>query len=131
VRQGDAVTVDFDPMLAKLIVHAPTRRAALRKLDTALSDLIALGVTTNIGFLRDTAAHHTFSSGNVTTDFLDSSDISGFSHSEVDPSILVAVACAAQRLGLERVLSDGGLGALDNHTGHSGDPFRTLKRSFP
>ncbi|MED5158977.1 MAG: ATP-grasp domain-containing protein, partial [Candidatus Thermoplasmatota archaeon] len=57
VRQGDAVTVDFDPMLAKLIVHAPTRGAALRRLDTALSDFIALGVTTNIGFLRDTAAH--------------------------------------------------------------------------
>lgn len=131
VRQGDAITIDFDPMLAKLIVHAPTRRAALRRLDTALSDLIALGVTTNIGFLRDAAAHHAFASGSVTTDFLDSSGISGFSHTEANPTVLVAVACAAQRLGLERAPSDGGLGVLDEHTGHPGDPFRTLTRSFP
>ena len=118
-------------MLAKLIVHAPTRRAALRRLDTALSDLIALGVTTNIGFLRDAAAHQVFTTGSVTTDFLDSSDISGFSHTEVEPTVLVAVACAAQRLGLERDSSDGGMRALDEHTGHPGDPFRTLTRSFP
>ena len=130
-RQGDTVTIDFDPMLAKLIVHAPTRRAALRRLDTALSDFIALGVTTNIDFLRDVAAHHTFASGSVTTDFLDSSDVSTLSMPEVDPTVLVAVACAAQRLGLERTPSTGDFDSSDEHTGHSGDPFRTLTRSFP
>ena len=131
VRQGDTVTIDFDPMLAKLIVHAPSRPAALRRLDTALSDLIALGVTTNIDFLRDVAAHHAFASGSVTTDFLDSSDVSALSMPEADPAVLVAVACASQRLGLERAASAGDLEASDEHTGHSGDPFRTLTRSFP
>ena len=131
VRQGDTVTIDFDPMLAKLIVHAPSRPAALRRLDTALSDLIALGVTTNIDFLRDIAAHHAFASGSVTTDFLDSSDVSALSMPEADPAVLVAVACASQRLGLERAASAGDLEASDEHTGHSGDPFRTLTRSFP
>ena len=43
-REGDEVTIDFDPMLAKLIVHAPTREAALRKLDAALSEFVVLGV---------------------------------------------------------------------------------------
>ena len=131
VREGDTITVDFDPMLAKLIVHAPTRRAALRRLDTALSDLVALGVTTNIGFLRDVAAHHAFANGSVTTDFLDSSDISEISMPDADPTVLVAVACAAQRLGLERAPTAGGLDSSDEHTGHPGDPFRTLTRSFP
>lgn len=131
VRQGDTITVDFDPMLAKLIVHAPTRRAALRRLDTALSDFIALGVTTNIGFLRDVATHHAFASGSVTTDFLDSSDVSALSMTEVDPTVLVAVACAAQKLGLERTSSVDAPESSDEHTGHSGDPFRTLTRSFP
>ena len=130
-RQGATVTIDFDPMLAKLIVHAPTRRAALRRLDTALSDFIALGVTTNIDFLRDVAAHHTFASGSVTTDFLDSSDVSTLSMPEADPTVLVAVASAAQRLGLERTPSTGDPDSSDEHTGHSGDPFRTLTRSFP
>ena len=36
VREGDSVTIEFDPMLAKLIVHAPDRQSAIRRLDSAL-----------------------------------------------------------------------------------------------
>ncbi len=131
VRQGDVVTIDFDPMLAKLVVHASTRQAALRRLDAALADLVALGVTTNIGFLRNAAAHHAFASGSVTTEFLDSAPISEFAEPGADPAVLVAIASAAQRLGMERAPSDDASGSVDEHTGHSGDPFRTLSRSFP
>ena len=132
VRQGDAVTVDFDPMLAKLVVHAPNRIAAARRLYNALSDLRALGVITNIGFLRQMSTHPDFVSGSITTDYLDSTDISEFSDSEPDPATLVAIAVAASRFGLDRIGSAGGDGAfVDEHTGHSGDPFRTLSRSFP
>jgi len=46
------VTPFYDPMLAKLIVHAPTRNAALDKLDWALGETQVLGVETNIAFLR-------------------------------------------------------------------------------
>ena len=56
VRQGDQVTVDFDPMLAKLIVHAPDRKSAIRRMDNALSSFVALGVTTNIGSEKCTIA---------------------------------------------------------------------------
>ena len=52
VRAGMAVTPFYDPMLAKLIVHAPTRQAALDKLDWALGETQVLGVETNIAFLR-------------------------------------------------------------------------------
>ena len=132
VREGDSVTVDFDPMLAKLVVHAPTRTAAARRLYTALSDLRALGVITNIGFLRQMTIHPDFVSGSITTDYLDSTDISEFAEPEHDPSTLVAIAAAASRFGLDRVGVAGGDGTLvDEHTGHAGDPFRTLSRSFP
>ena len=132
VREGDSVTVDFDPMLAKLVVHAPNRIAAARRLYNALSDLRALGVITNIGFLRQMSTHPDFVSGSITTDYLDSTDISEFSDSEPDPATLVAIAVAASRFGLDRVGSAGGDGAfVDEHTGHVGDPFRTLSRSFP
>jgi len=43
----------------------------------------------------------------------------------------VAIAAAAQRLGLDRAQADPAAGAVDEHTGHPGDPFRTLRRSFP
>ena len=132
VREGDSVTVDFDPMLAKLVVHAPTRTAAARRLYNALSDLRVLGVITNIGFLRQMTIHPDFVSGSITTDYLDSTDISEFAEPEHDPSTLVAIAAAASRFGLDRVGVAGGDGTLvDEHTGHAGDPFRTLSRSFP
>lgn len=132
VREGDSVTVDFDPMLAKLVVHAPTRTAAARRLYNALSDLRALGVITNIGFLRQMTMHPDFLSGSITTDYLDSIDISEFAESEPDSASLVAIAAAASRFGLDRTGSLGGDGAMvDEHTGHAGDPFRTLSRSFP
>jgi len=132
VREGDSVTVDFDPMLAKLVVHAPTRTAAARRLYNALSDLRALGVITNIGFLRQMTMHPDFLSGSITTDYLDSIDISEFAESEPVSAALVAIAAAASRFGLGRTGSLGGEGAMvDEHTGHAGDPFRTLSRSFP
>ena len=131
VREGDAVTVDFDPMLAKLIVHAPTRTAAARRLDNALSDLRALGVITNIGFLRQMTTHPDFISGAITTDYLDSREVSDFAEPEPDPATLVAIAAAASRFGLDRVGSGSSESFVDEHTGHSGDPFRTLTRSFP
>lgn len=131
VREGDSVTVDFDPMLAKLVVHAPSRTAAARRLHNALSDLRALGVTTNIGFLRQMAMHPDFASGSITTDYLDSTDISEFAEPEIDPASLVAIAAAASRFGLDRVGAGGDGELIDEHTGHAGDPFRTLSRSFP
>lgn len=76
--------------------------------------------------------HPDFVSGSITTDYLDSTDISEFAEPEHDPSTLVAIAAAASRFGLDRVGVAGGDGTLvDEHTGHAGDPFRTLSRSFP
>ena len=132
VREGDSVTVEFDPMLAKLIVHAPTRTAAARRLYNALSNLRALGVITNIGFLRQMATHPDFISGAITTDYLDSTDISKFAEPELDSATLVTIAAAASRFGLDRAGPAGADGVVvDEHTGHAGDPFTTLSRSFP
>jgi len=130
VREGDSVTIEFDPMLAKLIVHAPDRESAIRRLDNALSSFVVLGVRTNIDFLRNALSHDAFQGGSIDTDFLDSTDPSELSGPEPDHHTLVAVAAAAQRLGIDRQ-QVAGTEALDDHTGHQGDPFRTLGRTFP
>ena len=131
-REGDEITIDFDPMLAKLIVHAPNRKAALRKLDTALSDFIILGVITNLGFLRDIIKQNIFSEGLMTTDYLDNAHDSIFIQPTTDPSYLIAIASAAERLGINTqssmLLNDE---IIDNYSGHAGDPFKTLSRIFP
>ena len=84
--------MNFDPMLAKLIVHAPSRMAAIRRLELALSSFVALGVTTNIGFLRNALTHPAFISGNITTDFLDNAPMTEFISENSDPKVLVAIA---------------------------------------
>jgi len=50
--EGLVVGSDYDPMLAKVIAHGRTREEALRRLDHALGQMVLLGVTTNIPFLR-------------------------------------------------------------------------------
>ncbi|KAL3857811.1 hypothetical protein ACJMK2_012446 [Sinanodonta woodiana] len=70
IRQGDEVSVHYDPMIAKLIVWAEDRQAALRRCRAALMDYQVLGLNTNIQFLTDLARHPKFIEGDVHTDFI-------------------------------------------------------------
>jgi len=72
VRSGDEVSMHYDPMIAKLIVHDSDRPAALRRLRRALEQLEIVGVTTNAGFLARVARHPEFDRGPVDTWFVDS-----------------------------------------------------------
>jgi acetyl/propionyl-CoA carboxylase alpha subunit len=70
VEQGSEVTVHYDPLLAKLIVWAHDRDAALAKMDWALSHFVILGVRTNLSFLRGVIRHPSFQAGDLHTHFL-------------------------------------------------------------
>ncbi|MFM2420801.1 MAG: hypothetical protein RL385_5524 [Pseudomonadota bacterium] len=71
VREGDAVSLHYDPMLAKLVAHGPTRAAARALLVRALGSVEVAGIATNLGFLRRVVAHEAFARGEVHTAFLD------------------------------------------------------------
>jgi acetyl-CoA carboxylase biotin carboxylase subunit len=71
VREGDSVRVEYDPMLAKLIVSAETRAAATARAIAALRDYPVLGIRTNIPFLIRLLAHRAFASGDVHTGLVD------------------------------------------------------------
>ena len=70
VQAGGFVSPHYDPMIAKLIAHGPTRDDARRKLVAALRDTTLLGVHTNKAFLANLCEHEQFAAGNVTTAFL-------------------------------------------------------------
>ncbi len=64
---GDEVTRFYDPLLAKLIVYAQDRPAAIRRMRSVLRDYVVHGVATNIDFLQAVVAHPDFAKGDVTT----------------------------------------------------------------
>ncbi len=71
VLEGDKVSVFYDPMIAKLIVHDESREAALRKLAVALRQYQVAGVTTNTDYLHRLATHPDFIAANLSTTFID------------------------------------------------------------
>ena len=71
VATGDRVTSYYDPMLAKVIVHAPTREEALVGLQRALRETICLGLVTNIDDLADLLDDPRVRAGDMDTGMLD------------------------------------------------------------
>lgn len=68
--QGAQIGVFYDPMIAKLVVHAEDRTEALRVLRKALDEYHVAGVSTNVEFLRALAGHQAFVDGEVETGFI-------------------------------------------------------------
>jgi 3-methylcrotonyl-CoA carboxylase alpha subunit len=71
VREGDEVTIHYDPMIAKLVVWDVDRPSAVRRLRAALADYQAVGVTTNLAFLGAVAAHPAYAAGELDTRFIE------------------------------------------------------------
>ena len=71
VREGDEVTMFYDPMIAKLVVWDRDRASALRRLHDALDRYEIAGVITNVDFLAAVAAHPAFAAGDLETGFID------------------------------------------------------------
>jgi acetyl-CoA/propionyl-CoA carboxylase, biotin carboxylase, biotin carboxyl carrier protein len=70
VAAGDEVGVSYDPLIAKLIAHGPTRHEAFARLRDALAETDVGGVTTNLPFLRWLVSHPAVLDGRTTTAFL-------------------------------------------------------------
>ena len=71
VETGTLISPHYDPMLAKVIVHAPTRTEAALRLANVLDRLRVHGVTTNRDFLVNVLRHEAFLSGDTTTHFIE------------------------------------------------------------
>ena len=122
--EGDAVSVHYDPLLAKLIVSAETRAAALARADRALGDFAILGIVTNIPLLRALVRHPEVQAGRIDTGMLDrllSSLVPGTS--EVPAA---GAAVAAVRMGQTSASSAIGAEAPMRH-----DPWTSLQGRRP
>jgi 3-methylcrotonyl-CoA carboxylase alpha subunit len=71
VQAPSKITIYYDPQLAKMIVHEPTREQAVQKLATYIADFEVEGITTNLGFLFWLTQHPEFRAGRTNTGFID------------------------------------------------------------
>ena len=84
VRQGDEVSVFYDPMIAKLIVWDENREKALLRLAKALREYRIDGVTTNIEFLYNLATTQAFKDADIDTGFIEKNNAAIFHQSSVN-----------------------------------------------
>jgi len=94
VETGSLVGVDFDPMLAKVIVHAETRSEAALRLALVLDNMVIAGVTTNRDFLVATLRSPAFLAGDTTTDFIERVQPQAAFVPAADDLVLAGVAAA-------------------------------------
>ncbi|MDQ4008111.1 MAG: ATP-grasp domain-containing protein [Actinomycetota bacterium] len=90
LESGQRVGTSYDPMLGKVIVHGATREAARSSLLQALDDTAVLGLTTNVGFLRQLAGSAAFRDCRIDTGWLDQ-HLDEFSRDE-PPEVLCIAA---------------------------------------
>ena len=70
-EEGMEIPIYYDPMIAKLIVHAGTRDEAIRRMVRAIDEYQISGVATTLAFCRFVLQHPAFVSGEFTTKFVD------------------------------------------------------------
>lgn len=68
---GYQLPSEYDSMIAKVIVHAPDREAALQKMRTALNEMVILGIETNLDFQFQLMRHPIFCEGKAHTGFIE------------------------------------------------------------
>jgi len=125
IQAGGEISMYYDPMIAKLVTWAPTRTAAIEKMQTALDEYKIEGVQHNIAFLSALFAHPAFQAGELTTRFIEDHFPQGFdsalyesAHTE-NFSLIAAVLESRQRSRFPDV-NDVSIGDLHvigaNHT---------------
>ncbi len=107
VYEGGEIPVYYDSMIAKLIVHEPTRPQAIARMRSALNEFYVRGVSSNIAFQAALMQHPRFGSGDFNTGFIAQEYPHGFHASDViheSPAFLAAVAAVARRRYIARAV---------------------------
>ena len=116
IESGSEVGLHYDPMLAKLIVHAPTRALAISRMRRALRELTIDGVETSRSFHLRVMDHPDFQRGDITIQWLEQ-NLPALTAPAVDRESIRLAAIAAALVAHEERLA--GSGAATTSTGTS------------
>src|SRR5580704_3908170 len=92
VREGDAVTPFYDPMIAKIVAWGPDREAARMRLAHALAETGVFGVTTNLGFLARVIGDEDYAAAKLDTGFIERRRAALLSPPSPAPDLAIAAA---------------------------------------
>src|SRR6478672_8944323 len=124
VVDGGEIPIDYDSMIAKLIVHGKDRDHAISKMREALNGFVIRGISSNVPFQAALLAHPRFVAGQFNTGFIAEHYGQGFRAEDVqhdDPDFLVALAAYVNRRALQR--SAGISGQLRGHEFRVGEDY--------
>jgi len=128
VYDGGEISMFYDSMIAKLIVHAATREQAIARMRVALNAFVIRGISSNIPFQSALMQHPRFQSGNFNTGFIAEEYPQGFDASMVphdDPALLISVAAFVHRRYIDRAASVSG--QLAGHERKVGNDWVVLR----
>jgi propionyl-CoA carboxylase alpha chain len=111
VREGDEISMYYDPMISKLCTWAPERLAAIEGMGRALEDFHIEGLGHNVPFLAAVMDQARFRSGKLSTSYIVDEFPEGFNGSEATDhqiDIMLTAACAMQLQQARR--SNGAVG---------------------
>jgi propionyl-CoA carboxylase alpha chain len=122
VTEGSEITMYYDPMIAKLVTHAPDRARALAAMRQALDGFVIRGINHNIAFLAAVITMPRFVEGRLTTNFIAEEFPEGFAGHKLDLATrdeLMALAAALQHRRARREVLAGHLPS-DTYAGPTG-----------
>ncbi len=128
VYEGGEISMFYDSMIAKLIVHGATREQAISRMRDALNGFVIRGISSNIPFQAALMQHPRFQSGHFNTGFIAEEYPKGFSPEMVphdDPALLVSVAAYVHRSYVDRQASVSG--QLPGHERKVGEAWVVVK----
>jgi propionyl-CoA carboxylase alpha chain len=98
VREGDEISIYYDPMVAKVITHAPTREIAIAAHAQALDAFVIEGIRPNIAFLSGLMRHPRWVAGKLSTQFLADEYKDGFALPTPQGEMALLIAAVAVHL---------------------------------
>ena len=127
VYEGGEISMFYDSMIAKLIVHGADRKQAIARMRDALNGFVIRGVAANIAFQAALMKHPRFVAGDFDTGLIGQEYPKGFNAANVvhdDPAMLICVAAAIHRQYLMRNATISG--QMPGHEYHPGEDFVVL-----
>ena len=121
VYEGGEISMYYDPMIAKLCTWAPTRDAAIEAMRTALDGFELEGIGHNLPFLSAVMDHEKFTSGEMTTAFIEEEFPDGFQGVELPEVFLQRIAASVAAMHrVAEIRRTRVSGRMDNHERHVG-----------